>query len=153
MPRRRTAAMVLCAAVVLYTAAVTGQKIAWSAEEKPIADQIGGLRQLPDDVRARVTKELAIRIRQLPKQSRKTALAGMLANLSTEGDFGRDTLQEVASTLAEALREQPLPARKGEPASQYVGLAQLVRYEDVQESLNDPQFGAALANLEAAAQR
>jgi len=148
MPRRRTAAIVLCAAV-LYASAAIAQKIVWSADEKPIAEQIGGLRQLPDDVRARVTTELAIRIRQLPNKSRKTELAGMLANLSTEGDFGHDTLQEVASTLADALREQPLAARKGEPASQYVELAQLVRYEHVDASLNDPQFGAALAKLEA----
>jgi peroxiredoxin len=152
MLRRRTAAIVLCAAVLCATV-IAAQKIVWRADEKPIADQIGGLRQLPDDVRARVTKELAIRIRQLQKESKKTVLAGMLANLSTEGDFGHDTLQEVATTLADALREDSLPARKGEPASQYVELAQLVRYEHVDASLNDPQFRAALAKLEADDQR
>jgi len=146
--RAAVAAARVALCVVLCVAAAIAQKVVWSALEKPIADQIGGLRQLPDDVRARVTKELALQIRQLPKESKKIALAGMLANLSTEGDFGRDTLQEVASTLAEALRQRP-----GGPAAPYVELAQLVRYEHVEVSLNDPQLAAAFAKLEADDQR
>ena len=143
MFRSRRAA-VAAVAVVFCAVAAIAQRIVWSAQEQPIADQIGGLRQLPDDVRARVTKKLAIQIRQLPKEAKKLALAGMLANLSTEGDFGHDTLQEVATTLAEALRQRP-----GEPASPYVELAQLVRYEHVDTSLSDPQFAAAFAKIEA----
>jgi peroxiredoxin len=145
---RSRRAAVAAAAFILCAAAALAQTIAWSAREKPIADQVGGLRQLPDDVRARVTKELALQIRQLPKESKKIALAGMLANLSTEGDFGRDTLQEVATTLAEALRQRP-----GGPAAPYMELAQLVRYEHVEASLNDPQLAAAFAKLEADDQR
>ena len=38
----------------------------WSLAEKPLADLIRGLRALPDDVRARTTKDLALKIRQLP---------------------------------------------------------------------------------------
>ena len=133
---------------MLCAAAAVAQKIVWSALEKPIADRIASLRQLPDDVRARVTKDLAIQIRQLPKAAKKLELAGMLANLSTEGDFGHDTLQEVASTLAEALRQRP-----GGPVAPYVELAQLVRYEHVEAALDDPQFAAAFAKLEADDQR
>src|SRR5262249_14378938 len=40
--------------------------IVWSAQEKPLADQIHSLRKLPDDERARVTKQLALNIRALP---------------------------------------------------------------------------------------
>ena len=123
--------------------------IVWSAQEKPILDQIRGLRKLPDDVRARTTKELAVQIRQLPATPNKMRLAGGLANLSTEGDFGRDTLQEVASTLASALREQPQPGKNGQPNFLYVELASLVRYEHVQASLDAPQLAAATAKLEA----
>jgi peroxiredoxin len=79
----------------------------------------------------------------------KLRLAGSLANRSPEGDFGRDTLQEVATTLAAALREAPIPAKKGQPAAPYVELAQLVRYEHMQASLDDPQFAAAMSKLEA----
>jgi peroxiredoxin len=76
-------------------------------------------------------------------------LANGLANLSTEGDFGRDTLQEVTTTLANALRESPVPPEQSQPVPPYVELAQLVRYEHMQASLDDPQFGEAMQKLEA----
>jgi peroxiredoxin len=129
------------------------QKVIWTSQEKPIADQIGRLRDLPDDVRARTTKQLAIQIRQLPVTQNKLRLSNGLANLSTEGDFGRDTLQEVTTTLADALRESPVPAKQSQPAMPYVELAQLVRYENMQASSDDPQFAAAMSKLEADDQR
>ncbi len=129
------------------------QEIVWSAQEKPIYDQIHGLRQLSDDVRGGVTKQLALQIRQLPVTPNKLQLAVGLANLSTEGDFGHDTLQEVATTLADTLRQQPAPDDHGQPAAAYSELAQLVRYEHVQASLDVPQFKAAMAKLEADDQR
>ncbi|PYS80607.1 MAG: hypothetical protein DMF70_10555 [Acidobacteria bacterium] len=116
--------------------------------EKVISDQINHLRSLPDDVRTRTTKQLAIDIRQLPATN-KLNLAYALANYSTEGDFGHDTLQEVATTLAGALREKPPPMIGNQPAQPYVELAMLVRYEHVQASLDDPQFAAALARIDA----
>jgi hypothetical protein len=125
------------------------QEIVWSPQEKPIADQIHGLRQLPDDVRARTTRQLALDIRQLPATPNKLGLAVGLANLSTEGDFGHDTLQEVATTLADTLRQHPVPDDKGQPAAPYLELAQLVRYEHVQTTLDVPQLKAAMAKLEA----
>jgi peroxiredoxin len=92
-----------------------------------------------------------------------------LAGLSTEGDFGHDTLQEVATTLADTLRERPVPwAKPAEqkssdagsnaaprvPAYPYIELATLVRYEHVEASVdlnlnNDEQYRAAMAGLEA----
>jgi peroxiredoxin len=122
---------------------------AYSDQEKPILEQLRGLRKLPDDVRAHTSKDLALQIRQLPVTPNKLRLAGGLANLSTEGDFGHDTLQEVANTLAAALREQPQPSQNGEPDSLYVELASLVRYEHVQVVTDAPQFSAAMAKLEA----
>jgi len=115
--------------------------------EKVISDRINHLRSLPDDVRTRTTKQLAIDIRQLPATN-KLNLAYALANYSTEGDFGHDTLQEVATTLAGALREKPPPMIGNQPAQPYVELAMLVRYEHVQASLDDPQFAAALAKID-----
>ena len=129
------------------------QEIVWSAQEKPIYEQIRGLRQLPDDVRAGVTKQLALQIRQLPSTPNKLRLAVGLANRATEGDFGHDTLQEVTTTLADTLRQQPPPEDKGQPADAYVALAELVRYEHVQASVDSPQFKAAMAKLEADDQR
>ena len=133
---------------------VLAQKIIWSDRERPIAKEIEALRSLPDDVRARTTRQLALDIRQLPVLPNKLTLALDLANLSTEGDFGRDTLQEVTTTLAEALREQPQPSKDGKVPLPYMELAELVRYEHMQASpLNDPQFSAAIAALEAADRR
>lgn len=110
-------------------------------------EQIRGLRKLDDTVRARTTKDLALRIRQLPAVPNKLTLAEALANLSTEGDFGRDTLQEVTTTLAAALREQPAPEENGNPNSKYVELASLVKYEHMQAICDNPQFAAAMAKL------
>ena len=124
------------------------QQVIWSDREKPISEKIGGLRALPDDVRARATKNLALEIRELPVTPNKLRLANSLAMLSTEGDFGHDMLQEVATTLADALREQPLAAQKGQPARPYVELAELVRYEHVDAKLDDPQFAAAVSKIE-----
>ena len=133
----------------------------FSAEQKPIADHIGHLRLVADDARGAATRDLAMRIRQLPASPNKLRLAIELASLSTEGDFGRATLDQAAATLAAAVREAPLPWTEppaGEmkfepalmPAFAYRTLAQLAHYEDVAVPLkDDAHFRAALATLEA----
>ena len=127
--------------------AAQAPEVVWSNQEKPIADKVDGLRQLPDEVRGGATKQLATQIRALPVTPNKRLLAYELASLSTEGDFGHDTVQDAAATLADALREQPQPAEKGQPPGPYIELAQLVRYEHAQVSLHDAQFDAALAKM------
>lgn len=116
-------------------------------QEKAIFDQIRHLRDLSDDVRASKSKQLALEIRQLKESPHKLDLAFALAGLSTEGDFGHDTLQEVATTLAEALRDDPAPMMGNEPAPPYVVLGELIRYEQVKVSLDSPQLAAAIAKL------
>jgi len=132
-------------------------QIALTDQERPILEQLRGLRHLPDDERARITKELAIRIRDLPASPGKLRLANGLASLSTEGDFGHDTLQEVATTLGDALLESRVTgtARKEnldpkQLGAAYAELASLVRYEHVDApSMADvPQFREAMAKLE-----
>jgi peroxiredoxin len=129
------------------------EEIVWSPQEKPILDALRGLRKLSDDVRATTTKELALKIRQLPATANKMTLSVELSNLSTEGDFGHDTLQEVANTLSAALREQPQPDEDGGPGYAYRELARIVRYEHVQTSLDAAPFRAALALFEAEDQK
>ncbi len=138
-----TIILLLGALVVAYSQNGT------AAKEKALADQISKLRSLPDDVRARTTKQLALEIRQLPASVNKRNLASGLANFSTEGDFGRDTLQEVTTTLVEALREQPVPTSEGQLAFEYIELAQLSRYEGMKVSFSDSEYSRALAKLEA----
>jgi len=54
------------AAISGIVAAETKKETVWSAQEAPIYEVLRGLRKLPDDVRAGTTKELALKIRQLP---------------------------------------------------------------------------------------
>ena len=120
----------------------------WTEQERPIQAQIIGLRGLPDDVRAQTTKDLALQIRALPSTPGELQLAYKLATRTTEGDFGHDTLQEVATTLAGALQQQPTQDKPD--FAPYAELAELVRYEHVQTTLKAPQFDEAMAALEAA---
>jgi peroxiredoxin len=140
----------LAALAVLLSAPLLAQKqeIVWSDQEKPIVEQLHNIRNLPDDVRAGTTKNLALQIRQLPAVPNKLRLAMGLAGRATEGDFGHDTLQEVATTLADSIREQPPKEQDA-----YLELASLVRYEHVNASIDSPQFTAAMAKLEADDQR
>src|SRR5260370_38443287 len=126
-----------------------GQQIVWSNQEKRILEDIRNLRKLSEGNRAKTTKQLALKIRQLHAGLNKERLATTLAGLATEGDLGKDTLQEVATTLAEALRENPIPAGPRGPEMPYSDLAKLVHYEHVQANLDDPQYAAALSKTEA----
>ncbi|HXP83993.1 MAG TPA: TlpA disulfide reductase family protein [Bryobacteraceae bacterium] len=126
----------------LFAVAVCAQKTPNSNDpSSSIEREIKTLRSLPDDARATTTRTLALQIRALPPAPGKVALAVSLSNLATEGDFGRGTLPEVATTLAQAIHE------RASPASAYAELARLVHYEHVDASLDDPKFGAALAEL------
>lgn len=126
-------------------AAQGGQK----GDVREIESQIGKLRQMPDDQRAVVTKQLALQIRALPAGEQKLGIAEGLANLSTEGDFGRDTLQAVTDALAMAVREHPMPDENGGPAYTYFHLAQLERYEGMRVNLDVPAYKAAKAKVDA----
>lgn len=119
-----------------------------SNQEESIVDRLKGFRELPDKVRAKTARRLALEIRGLAASERKLRLANALANYSTEGDLGHDTLEEVATTLAQALREFPLPEYNGRPASPYLELAELARYEHVKASVDSPEFLAAMSKLE-----
>jgi len=155
MAKRKNYICLAASALLLGALTTEAQqpKIAWSDQEKPILEKLRGLRGVPDDQRPEATRRLALEIRDLPAGERKVSLASSLANLATEGDAGADTLQEVAATLAQALRETPAAGQNGEPAMPYVTLAQLVRYEHAQVSLDSPQYAASLAKLEAADKR
>jgi peroxiredoxin len=149
-PRHRIAHLLFVLAFIFPSLSLPAQdKVVWSDQEKPIVEQLHGLRKLDDTARASATKNLALQIRQLPVVPNKLRLAGALANLSTEGDFGKDTLQAVATTLEMALREQPPAGKAGEPDFLYVELASLVRYEHVEGTSDNPQYAAAMAKLEA----
>jgi len=104
---------------------------------------IAGLRALPDDERTKVTKQLALEIRKLPADEQ-----GKPRQQPREsGNRRRFRSRDIAGGNDDpggALRERP-----GQSAERYAELAQLVRYEHMRASLDNPQMAAAVAKLEA----
>lgn len=135
--------------LAMGAALLLAQQLALTDQEKQIEQQLHNLRRLPDDVRARTTKELAIAISRLPASANKLPLAANLASLSTEGDVGHDALQQVANTLSDVLRASPPRNASGRVAFEYIELAQLVRYEHVNTSFDTAEFEEAMNQLKA----
>ena len=148
-PRFGAACLMVLAALPFLILPTAAQSPPLSEEQKAMEQKLGNLRSLPEEERGRATRQLALDIRKLSEPAVRVLMAAGLTNLATEGDYGHDTLQEVGTTLADALRVHPEKETKEGPDYSYVILAQLVRYEGVKVSLNDPQFTAALAKLEA----
>jgi peroxiredoxin len=151
----RVFAAIACTAIVASSFAQAGPA---SDAAKTIFEGIRKLRSLSDTDRVGATKSLATQIAGLPAGAEKLDLAYGLANLSTEGDFGRDTLQSVTDTLVQAVKEAP-PAREkpqnakpddnGRPAGPYGELAQLATYEHMKVDLDAPDYKEALTDLAA----
>jgi peroxiredoxin len=135
----RTALLAVCLGAGALGAAAA------QTDRQAILKQLGGMRALPDAERGAATRRIALEIRALPASPDKADLAAGLANLATEGDFGRDALQAVATTLQQALRETP--DRRGGACA---ALARLVYYEGVKAGIDAPQYAAALAEFKAA---
>jgi peroxiredoxin len=132
------------------SAAQTAGKPVYTPAESAILAEMKTLRSTPDSERGTKTSAIAAKIAALPGGPNKLRLATGLSNLSTEGDFGHQSLQDVADTLTLALTQSPIapPAAKAErPASPYLELAKLVRYEHVTSTLNDPEFDRAKSIL------
>lgn len=142
--------LIVTALLVIYSPPIIAgsQEPVWTPAEAPIAKSIANLRSLADDIRPRATRMLAGQIRALPPSANKLTLAYELANLSTEGDQGQDTIQDVATTLSEALRQHPVPDANGKVAEQYMELASLVKYEGAKVSLDNLQFRTAIRKLQ-----
>jgi thiol-disulfide isomerase/thioredoxin len=131
--------------VVCATATVFGQQ----PDVKTIKKGIETLRQQPPDKRGAATRELAMEIRALPANRDKVVLANSLSHLSTEGEDDADVIQQVATTLSDALNETPIPSTSGKPTEPYYELARLVRYEGSTATLSDPQFTQSMDLLKA----
>ena len=131
------AAALVCAAAVLH-----GQ-----ASEASITRGLKGLRGLGPDKRPAATLQLAEEIAALQPGVSKVRLANGLANLSTEGEAGQQTLQAVADTLSKALVETPVPGKGDQIPAPYLELANLVRYENLTTTLDDPLYTRAVKTL------
>ena len=133
-------------AAIFIGAWALGAPIGQADEPAQIQEAIRGLRKLADADRAVATGKLALRIRALSAGDAKLRLAEGLTSRATEGDFGRDTLQSVTDTLAQAVAERPEPRQQdGRPGFAYLALAELMRYEGMKVTLDAADFKAALA--------
>jgi thiol-disulfide isomerase/thioredoxin len=112
-----------------------------------IIEQLKTLRSLSATDRPVTTVKLAHAIAALPADQMKVQLANGLAGLSTEGDQGQATVEATGEALAAALKETPIVAKGDEVPEPYMELAQLVKYENVKATLDDPQFAKALKML------
>jgi peroxiredoxin len=110
---------------------------------KAIDQESRQLKDAQEDVRGPAVKNLLVRIRQQPLEF-AVALAWNLAVDHADGS-GRDTLQQIADTLAHAL--QNAPERQKTPSA-YRTLAELARYDQISVSLADPQYSAAMRELD-----
>jgi hypothetical protein len=126
---------------LLFPCAYGQSQPALSVQEEAISAQIIRLRELTHEVWTQTVGKIARQIQQLPAGEAKESLIGDFGNLVTEGDAGHETLQVVASTMAQVLRDSP-----NSPVSST--LAQLVRYEHVEISSDNPYYLAALKELE-----
>jgi len=135
-------ALFLSAAPFLHGPILYGQ-----ASESSVTNSLKNLRSVPTDKRPAATLKLAQDIATLPAGLPKVKLAYNLASLSTEGDAGHDTLQAVADTLSKSLDESPIPAKGDRPPAPYLELANLVRYENLTTTLDDPLYAKAAQTL------
>lgn len=142
------AVVVAMSALIGWAPAQNAARTKPSAKGEAIMQVITKLRTMPDDERAAKTKELALDIRTLTDPSERLSLAAVLSNLATEGDFGRDTLQTVTTTLDQALEKST------GPVDDFVcdQLAALERYEGMTVHYAGKPLAAArkrLADLDA----
>ncbi len=114
------------------------------ADTSAIIRQIGQLRGLPTDAdRAQAVLQIVHDIRALPSASDRVNMASSVANISTEGDLGKEALTAVAETLAQALLEAPRTT-----CDPYIQLASLVRFERLPAPKPDPALEAAAALID-----
>ena len=132
----------LCATLLFPSPALVA-----SSASSGIIKELKGLRSLPDDKRPEETRKVAQEIRALPAGEEKVQLATNVCGLATEGDQGQDTIQSVAETLAQALSESPVAARKDETPYPYQELANLARYMRARVTLSDPLYAKAMQRL------
>ncbi len=114
-----------------------------SAEMQDLTKMRGNTEQPEIATRRRgLITQIALDIRSLPVD-RKVGPIIQLANLATEGDCGREALQEVTTTYAEALRESPNQSND----NSYLDLARLIRYEHMNATVDNPRMATAIATL------
>ena len=110
--------------------------------------EIISLPDLPAPQRPAAVIKAATDIDTMPPGIKRLNLALDLNTYANQNDPGQDAMQAVATSLGKALAGSPVPPDKnGAPATPYMILAKLVRYEGVTTDLEDPSLAKATAIL------
>lgn len=125
-----------------FAASVGAQERSPLETARAIDEESRHLKDAQDNIRIPAVRKLLARIREQPSQF-AVALAWNVA-VDHAGGSDRDTLQEIADTLAKALRTAP---EKEKTKSAYRTLAELARYDQVSVSLDDHRYAAAMLDL------
>jgi thiol-disulfide isomerase/thioredoxin len=125
---------------------LAAQEPADLATAKALDQETLKLKDLSGDALSRAIRDLSTRIRQQPVFYAADLAFNLVVSPGVDEAAGRDTLQEVTTTLAEALRKSP-PKYKND--DEYRQLAELARYHHMKVSLDDPRYVAAMSKLEA----
>jgi len=134
---------IVLSALCWFAAGVFAQERSPVAVAQALDEESRQLKNAKEDIRIPAIRKLLERIREQPPQF-LVALAWNVA-VDHAGGCDRDTLQDIADTLAKALRDSP---EKQRTISAYQTLAELARYDQVSVSLNDPRYVAAMRNLD-----
>src|ERR1039458_10188995 len=92
---------------ILVATALAAQEPADLAVAKAIDQETLKLKDLSGDALSRAIKDLSTRIRQQPVLYAADLAFNLVVSPGVDEAAGRDTLQEVTTTLAEALRKSP----------------------------------------------
>jgi peroxiredoxin len=134
--------VILCV-LCLFAAGTVAQERSPLEIAQALDQESRRLEDAQEDVRIPAVRKLLARIREQPPQFEIT-LAWNVA-IDHAGGSDRGALQDIADTLAKALRDAP---KNPITSSAYRTLAELARYDQVSVSLDDPQYLAAVRDLE-----
>jgi peroxiredoxin len=115
--------------------------------ESPLVNQLQALVTVSPAERPAATLRAATAIRELPAGVFKVQCADALAQISFRDDPGARALQAVRGTLNDALAGFAVDGSDGLPATAYLDLARLVRYEHAGAGLDDARFAEAMGML------
>ena len=110
---------------------------------KALDQEILKLNTLPHEARPRAIHDLAVRVRQQPASDIAALAFNLLAGCG-ESD-GREVLQDIANTMVEAIHRSPAEYIAG---NMYTALAELARYGHAEVSLDNPEYAAAVSQLD-----
>jgi peroxiredoxin len=138
----RTVLFVIACCVAELQLPIWASRLYSDTHKEAIDFTMPDLSRLTGRQRRQTLTRVAMQIRHLPASAEKVVIATELADSATQGDLGAKGLQEVTTTLSDALTESPSAY-----SAPYEQLARLVHYDRMKSSLNHPKLALAMSTL------